>query len=89
MSGGNIVEEGEPGDLSGAAADEFGDASDIAADDAGGSLLGRSTGRTAGGVERFGAESPEAEQDQGDIAADDAGGTAAAEQALGDRRSGG
>lgn len=81
MAPDNVTEEGAPGDLSGAAADEFGDASDIAADDAGGSVLGANTGVTAGGVETFGSLSPEEEQPQGEIAADDAGGTALAEQA--------
>jgi hypothetical protein len=76
----NITEEGAPGDLSGAATDEFGGASDIAADDAGGSVLGSTAGQAAGGQRSFAAPSPEAEQAQGEIAADDAGGTVLAEQ---------
>lgn len=80
----NVTEAGEPGDLSGAAADEFGGASDIAADDAGGSVLGVTAGQAAGGQRSFGAPSPEAEQPQGEIAADDAGGTVLAEQVTGE-----
>ena len=53
---------------------------DIAADDAGGSILGSKTGETAGGTLGFGYAPPEQEQPQGDIAADDAGGTAKATQ---------
>ena len=54
----------------------------IAADDAGGSALGRHVGETAGGQEAFGvgSEGPaEAEENAGpsDVAADDAGVTAA------------
>jgi hypothetical protein len=55
---------------------------DIAADDAGGSVLGRTAGQTAGGKEGFGYASPEQEQPQGEIAADDAGATAQATQAV-------
>ena len=56
--------------------------SDIAADDAGGSVLGRNTGRTAGGdtSQRFSAP----RERQGEIAADDAGGTAEASRATGE-----
>ena len=53
---------------------------EIAADDAGASVLGRNTGETAGGYEGFGYASPEQEQPQGEIAADDAGATAAVTQ---------
>ncbi len=75
----NVVEEGPPGDLSGAALDEFGGGSapvgdGIAADDAGGSALGRHVGETAGGSEDFSAADGDA---SGSIAADDAGATAA------------
>ena len=57
---------------------------EIAADDAGGSILGRKTGETAGGTLGFGYAPPEQEQPQGDIAADDAGGTATATQVVTD-----
>ena len=70
----------KPGAQDQAANDDLGGASDIAADDAGASVLGRNTGQTAGGEEGFGYASPEEEQPQGDIAADDAGATAAATQ---------
>ena len=60
--------------------DDLDGASEIAADDAGASVLGRNTGQTAGGEEGFGYASPEEEQPQGEIAADDAGATAAATQ---------
>ena len=53
----------------------------IAADDAGGSALGRHVGETAGGQERFGIGSDgpsgaEADEAPADVAADDAGVTA-------------
>ena len=80
MTGGDVIQSGAPGDLSGAAADEFGGASEIAADDAGAGALGRNTGRTAGGDERF--EAPP--EPEGDIAADDAGATAEATRATGE-----
>ena len=62
----NVTEEGQPGDLSGAAQDEFGgDAvdeggtrdvgvTDIASDDAGGDAMGSNVGRTAGGLADLG-----------------------------------
>lgn len=61
----NVTEEGEPGDLSGAATDEFGGpvdesgardvgVQDIASDDAGGDALGSNVGRTAGGLADLG-----------------------------------
>ena len=68
--------EGDPGDLSSAAVDDLGGAAEIAADDAGASALGRTTGQTAGGEEGFGYRPPFEEQPQGEIAADDAGATA-------------
>ena len=82
MAGGDVIQSGPPGDLSGAAADEFGGASEIAADDAGAGALGGNTGQTAGGDEsvRFAAP-PERE---GDIAADDAGATAEVTRATGE-----
>ena len=51
----------------------------VAADDAGGSALGRRVGETAGGRESFGAgsEGPAAAEEAADVAADDAGATAA------------
>ena len=55
---------------------------EIAADDAGGSNLGRKTGETAGGALGFGYAPPEQEQPQGEIAADDAGATAKATQVV-------
>jgi hypothetical protein len=59
----------------------------IAADDAGGSVLGLNTGRTAGGQEAFevgsaGPAGAEHAQGAGDVAADDAGATAAAAERL-------
>jgi len=82
MAESRVVEEGAPGDLASAAADELGGAAEIAADDAGASALGRNTGRTAGGEQGFGYRSPFQEQPQGEIAADDAGATAQATQAV-------
>ena len=91
----NITEEGEPGDLTGAANDEFGGASntadkpgleDIAADDPGTGALEGNLGRTAGGQVPLGVggQSGPATTDDGAavIAADDAGaGRAAADVA--------
>lgn len=83
----NITEEGEPGDLSGAATDEFGGPEDIAADDAGTGALEGDVGRTAGGQTVLGvggqssAVVPE-EEGATTIAADDAGAGRAAEAAI-------
>lgn len=82
----NITEEGEPGDLAGAAQDEFGGdheaAEDIAADDAGTGALEGHVGQTAGGQVALGVggQSGPATADGGAavIAADDAGGSRAA-----------
>lgn len=79
----NITEEGEPGDLSAAATDEFGGTSDetvterdgageIAADDPGSGGLAGSTGRTAGGDVALGVGSQAAPT----VADDDVGGAA-------------
>lgn len=75
----NIMEDGEPGDLGAAAADEFGGSSDIAADDPGAGGLDGAVGRTAGGVADLGVggqSGPNLDTgvtDAGSIAADDAG----------------
>lgn len=78
----NITETGEPGDLSAAAADEFGGLEDIAADDAGTGALGGHVGVTAGGqaILGVGGQSVPATADGGaaEIAADDAGASRAA-----------
>jgi hypothetical protein len=76
--------EGDPSDLSSTSREELGGAADIAADDAGASALGRTTGQTAGGEEGFGYRSPFEEQPQGEIAADDAGATAQVTQLVED-----
>ncbi|MBW3618321.1 MAG: hypothetical protein KY446_11375 [Proteobacteria bacterium] len=86
----NITEEGEPGDLAGAAQDTFGGdhdgAEDIAADDAGTGALEGHVGVTAGGQAPLGVggQSGLATKEEGAavIAADDAGaGRAAADVA--------
>jgi hypothetical protein len=91
----NITEEGMPGDLSAAAADEFGGASDeggaldVAADDAGTGALAGNTGKTAGGLAELGVggqSGPSAagqESGAAEIAADDAGAGRRADQANG------
>lgn len=83
----NVTEEGEPGDLSPAATDEFGGPEDIAADDAGTGALEGNVGKTAGGQTVLGvggqaaAVVPETEGAT-TIAADDAGASRAAETAI-------
>lgn len=82
----NVTEEGEPGDLSAAANDEFGGLEDIAADDPGTGALEGHMGVTAGGQAPLGVggQSVPATTDDGAsvIAADDAGaGRAAADVA--------
>jgi hypothetical protein len=93
----NITEDGEPGDLASAATDEFGGsgeettesgAGEIAADDAGGDVLGGNAGRTAGGLAELGVggQSGPVTPDPGgaaSIAADDAGAGRKVEQANG------
>jgi hypothetical protein len=82
----NVTEDGEPGDLSAAATDEFGGPEEIAADDAGTGALEGNVGKTAGGQAPLGVggqASPVVEGESGAavIAADDAGaGRAAAKE---------
>jgi hypothetical protein len=84
----NVIESGEPGDLSSAATDEMGGGSDagaedIAADDPGTGGLEGHTGRTAGGDVALGVggqSGPTVDAPSGaaSIAADDAGASRAA-----------